>query len=299
MSLAARIVPTHFVLFPVWAGADALALEESLRSLREAAGLGRVLIGVDGPLPEPQSSVLRALEAEGSPWSVHWFAHHRSLAPLLNDLIEVALQDDTCEIVFRMDADDRCWPQRFIRQAAFLKEHPAVDVVGTWARTIDSEGRGRGNIRKPVDDRLLKDRLPVDSPFVHPSVAFRAELLRAGHRYPTNTPLFEDVAFWAELALSGVRFSNVQEVLLDYRYTPATAQRRTGWLKAWVELKVRLNYVWHRLPFRIDLYCSSLLVFVVKTLLPPAALPPLMKLRTQWLELLDRLQAVRPRHGPP
>jgi len=48
------------------------------------------------------------------------------------------------EYLARMDADDRCAPERLEKQVAYLQAHPELAAVGTWARLIDAEGRATG-----------------------------------------------------------------------------------------------------------------------------------------------------------
>src|SRR5690606_3600147 len=125
------------------------------------------------------------------------FEVNRGLAHVLNDLIDIALTDETCSVVFRMDADDASCPDRFVRQKQFLDAHPDIGVVGAAAWLIDDSGNIQGEVGKSADHAQFRLRLPFASPFVHPTVASKASVLRSGHRYPTTTVRFEDVALWA------------------------------------------------------------------------------------------------------
>ena len=239
-------------------------------AIQSVLGAGRVLIGVDGPVSKSIDTILAT--ASKSPFvDVIRFAENRGLAHVLNDLIDCALSNPECEFVFRMDADDVSHVDRFRLQVEFMLGSPDVGVSGVWANIIDEHGRTTSEISKSHDDRVLKRRLAYDSPFVHPSVVFRATVLREGWRYPTDTIRFEDIALWASMACAGVCFSNLGAYLIGYRQTLATDVRRSGLRKSWCELRIRTNYVLNSMPWRIDLIVLAIAIFISKTLLPSRA----------------------------
>lgn len=69
---------------------------------------------------------------------------------------------------------------------------------------------------------------------------FRTSIFESGIRYPTHGELTEDMALWFELLRHGYKFSNINDVLLDYRIDEKTIERRRGFLKAITEVKIRL-----------------------------------------------------------
>lgn len=50
----------------------------------------------------------------------------------LGKALDEGLKHCSYELVARMDTDDICKPERFVRQVAFLETHPDIDVVGAW-----------------------------------------------------------------------------------------------------------------------------------------------------------------------
>lgn len=253
-------------------------LREALLSVVDR--VDQVLVGTDGPVPSALDSVLAEVRGRHANLSVTRFPSNRGLAHVLNDLVDLALADADCELIFRMDADDISHPNRFELQRAFMNARPDIGVAGSYARVINMQGQATGaDIRKPVDDTRLKKRLAYDSPFVHPSVVFRASLLRSGCRYPTHTVRFEDVAFWALLARQGVSFGNVQEHLLDYRQSEETTIRRVGWEKSWSEFLVRAKYVREVMPRRVDILLLVTAILFSKIALPPRSVRSLYAVR--------------------
>ncbi|PIT73912.1 glycosyltransferase [Limnohabitans sp. G3-2] len=239
-------------------------------ALQSIQGAGHVLIGVDGPVSESVDAILETA-SKSRFVDVIRYAENRGLAHVLNDLIDYSLSDPECEFVFRMDADDVSHAERFKLQVEFMRCRPDIGVSGVWAKIIDENGRTTSEICKSHDDRILKLRLAYDSPFVHPTVVFRATVLRQGWRYPTDTIRFEDVALWARMACAGVCFSNLEAYLIDYRQTLATDVRRSGLRKSWCEFRIRATYVINIMPWRMDSIALALAILISKILLPSRA----------------------------
>jgi hypothetical protein len=113
-----------------------------------------------------------------------------------------------------MDADDIMHPMRLERQLAFVQENPDVDVVGSYAYSIDVDNRPIG---------LLGDRPMPRSPFevfvrgcfVHPSVLARTAWFKS-HPYSELYPRAQDVELWAR-TVSDSTFRCIPEPLLFYR----------------------------------------------------------------------------------
>lgn len=272
---------TKYVIMSIYRNDDPEFFRLAVNSISD---IEIILIGVDGPIPPTLQDVLADLSNRPNV-RVLPFQNNRGLASVLNDLIVVALSDNTCEFIFRMDADDICYPDRFTLQTSFMRSRPDVGISGSWATVVDENGREISELRKSGNDRLLKRRLSYDSPFVHPAVVFRAQLLREGWRYPTSTVRFEDVALWAQLAISGVTFSNLQVPLLYYRHTPSTYNRRTGWKKSWSELQIRVRYIQKTHKWRIHFFIIALAMFFFKVALASRYLHVLYNFRKILLRI--------------
>lgn len=272
---------TNYVIMSVYANDDADFFRLAVNSI---SSVDVILIGVDGEIPPSLEYVIKTF-SDRPEVRVAYFPRNRGLASVLNDLITEALSDNTCEFIFRMDADDICHPDRFILQSNFMRSYPNIGISGSWAKVIDEGNREVSELRKSGEDNILKRRLSYDSPFVHPSVVFRAALLRKGWRYPTNTVRFEDVALWARLAISGIEFSNLQLPLLCYRQTPSTYNRRTGWRKSWCELRIRVSYIQNTNKWQLHFLIIAFGIFFFKTTLSSQLLHILYHVRKQVLRI--------------
>lgn len=114
--------------------------------------------------------------------------------------------------IARMDSDDISLPTRLEKQYLFMEAHKKIDVSGTWAKTF---GKSDYVLRPLTDNCEIKAKLFFDSPFIHPSVMFKASSL-SHFRYTKHYNKAEDYGLWVEMS-STATFGNLPEVLLMYR----------------------------------------------------------------------------------
>ncbi|MEW6566561.1 MAG: glycosyltransferase [Chloroflexota bacterium] len=128
-------------------------------------------------------------------------------------------------LVARMDADDRSYPERLARQAAYLEQHPEVAVVGCRVAGFPPD-RVRVGFQIYVDwlnslvtPEDIARQIWIESPLAHPSVMMHQSWVEhlggyQDHGWP------EDYDLWLRLHLAGGRLGRVPEVLLDWRQHP-------------------------------------------------------------------------------
>ena len=135
------------------------------------------------------------------------------LIATLNKGIDLAKGD----YIARMDADDVCMPERFEEQVDFLSKNNDIDLCGSWAIRIDGDGTITGRIKNINTPGLLKCATYFTCPFIHPSVMFRAQVLKDNH-YNPSVPDVEDTELWHRLTLKGYKMANITKYLLKYRW---------------------------------------------------------------------------------
>jgi hypothetical protein len=166
---------------------------------------------------------------------------NNGLAFALNVLIDVVLRRNY-DFVARMDSDDISRTDRISKQVIFLIDNKNIALCGAFCSEFGSS-YALSVKRLPIrHDELLKFSI-TRCPLIHPTVMFRTSLFKLGYRYPIDTPLTEDMAFWFQLLQDGIQFGNVDEVLLDYRLNENTIERRKGVDKSLNEFKLRLKYM--------------------------------------------------------
>ncbi len=157
---------------------------------------------------------IRILEKENS-----------GLPDSLNQGIKMAKYD----WIARMDGDDIAEPTRFEKQVAALDDK--VGVVGGQFRVIDSEGRlkSKSISNKPLTSYGCKKSILLGmSPFAHPSVIIRKELLEKWGGYDANFTAAQDLELWSRLSPNAI-LKNIPEPVLKYRkHDGAITNKRYG-----------------------------------------------------------------------
>lgn len=128
--------------------------------------------------------------------------------------------------IARMDGDDISIPERFQKEYDFLESNRQYQWTGSNAALFDENGIW-GVDRMPETPKE-KDFLPY-SPYIHPSVMFRKEILLETGGYPTTelTRRCEDYELFMRLHKAGYRGYNLQEPLVQYREDGNTYKKRT------------------------------------------------------------------------
>jgi glycosyltransferase involved in cell wall biosynthesis len=131
--------------------------------------------------------------------------------------LNIGLDMAKADIVARMDGDDISELERFQEQYEFLKENKNVSLVGSYAELINQDGKYLGRKIKPLDTEGAKKDIFLYSPFIHPAVMFRKQVILDLGKYDENYPLCEDYELWFRLIYSGYKTANIPRELLKYR----------------------------------------------------------------------------------
>lgn len=146
---------------------------------------------------------------------------NRGLAFSLNECIKIARG----KYIARMDADDISLNTRLEKQIAFLEAHPEYGWCGTSAELFDEEGTWGVRVMPEVPS--VKDFYKY-SPFIHPSVVFRAGIFFDDNGYPEDdeTLRCEDYEIFMKLMGRGIKGYNLPEILFRYREDRASYEKR-------------------------------------------------------------------------
>ena len=180
-----------------------------------------VYLGIDGPLKEGLESEIR-VEA-GILYKIVRNEEKLGLNAILNRLIET-LEDES--FVFRMDADDIAFKDRFEAQVSFLKSHLDVEILGTALIEIDEEGHELFKRTFPKSNADVLHYIHKASPLAHPTVCFRRSALDALGAYPVGKCRCEDLALWFDCIEKGFSICNLDNPLLYLRVTDSLYKRR-------------------------------------------------------------------------
>jgi glycosyltransferase involved in cell wall biosynthesis len=233
--------PGVSVLMPCYNVAD--TLDEAISSLVEGTYQDFEVVAVDDG------------SSDGTPERLEHWAHndtrirvlaleHGGIIPALN----AGLAACRASLVARMDADDRCHPERLERQVELIGAHPELALVGCLVEGFP-EGQVRGGfqayldwLNRLVDHESIAREIFIESPLAHPSVMFRTRwAAQVGGYQERGWP--EDYDLWLRLYLAGARFAKVPEVLLYWREHPDRLTRADSRYAVSQFLRAKAHYL--------------------------------------------------------
>jgi len=227
------------VLIPVYRKERPEYFKVSLESIvKQTFPPSEILVIKDGPLTVELNTVLNHFtDKYPSLFNVISLPEQIGLGKALN----IGVLKCSYEIIARMDSDDICRPIRFEKQINFLRQHPEIDVIGSWIAEFKNNPLHIVSIRKVpiIHDEIFrfgKFRNPTN----HMTVIFkRSAVMRAGNYLSFH--LFEDYYLWVRMLMKGARFANIPENLVFVR-GGSMFDRRSGaeYLKREINLHKRM-----------------------------------------------------------
>ncbi|MCE5344881.1 MAG: glycosyltransferase [Bacteroidales bacterium] len=208
-------------------------LKESVQSiLNQTFSQFHYYIAFDGPVSQDIDAYISSL----NDYRIRLFRLEKNggLANALNYLLKVVLKNPEYKLIARMDADDISSPERFEKQRNSLLNNTDISCVGCWYQEIDVSGKHLSDRKLPVKHEALRKLYYTRTPFAHPSVMYRRNLIETAGLYPTDTILMEDNVLWGRALKKGFKFANIPEYLLKFRKDESFYKRRSG-----------INYGWN------------------------------------------------------
>ena len=267
--------PLISVILPVYNGEKYLA--NSINSILAQTFGDFELILIDDGSTDSSPKILKEYERRDSRVRLI-LRENRGLVTSLNEAIDIARG----KWVARMDADDIALPHRLERQLEWLTITGA-DISGSWVQRFGSSDKRR--IKLYQTDEAIKMEILFSSPFAHPSVMMRTNLVK--HlRYDITFEKAEDYDLWERAAVAGWKMTNVQEVLLLYRVHPTQISSKTATSQLEVSLRIQRRY-WEHI-FNIKRLDPLGIDEVLKIRNPSASTPDMDSVDRILFELLQR-----------
>lgn len=133
----------------------------------------------------------------------------------------VGIEASKSALIARFDSDDIMHPQRLKLQYDYLKANAEVGVVASEVELMESNFDQTG-LKNFVEwsNRLLTHKQMYESRFrdtsvINPSAMFRKSIWEEHGGYLSDTP--EDYEYWMRLFHLGVRFSKLDQTLVQWR----------------------------------------------------------------------------------
>ncbi len=118
--------------------------------------------------------------------------------------------------IARMDADDICLPDRFMKQYKFMEENSDIALSSCRFMTVKNGVYASGGAGGRCDNEALKALLLVANPILHPGVIARAEVIK-NINYDTTLTCTEDLELWTRMVMQNQKIEILPECLLIYR----------------------------------------------------------------------------------
>ena len=159
---------------------------------------------------------------------------NRGLAFALNQ----GLKQARGKYIARMDDDDISLPSRFKEQVKFLENNLDYGWVGCNADLFDDEGVW-GMASRP--EKPVKSSFLNSSPFIHPSVMFRKEVLleSGGYSLSRFASRCEDYELFMRLYANGKKGYNIKSILFQYRDDSRQLKRSMKY--SYYEMRIRID----------------------------------------------------------
>lgn len=174
----------------------------------------------DNPLRLENVTLLNSYASEDKRIRVVHNEKNLGLPSSLNRALEIVKG----KYVARMDADDISLPDRFQYQYDFLETHLEYGICGTYARFIDEHSKVGLKVRLGHTNDELKARLLFYSPFMHPSIMARSNLI-CRLKYDVNYRVAQDVELWLRMSRE-TKFYNIPQYLIFYRVHSKNSKKR-------------------------------------------------------------------------
>lgn len=187
-------------------------LAEAIASMLNQAVINlEIVLVVDGEDAYSRATgVLVGLEDS----RLRYFVSHRNrgLARCLN----IAVRLSRGKYLARMDDDDRCLPDRLVKQVQYMRNEQ-LQVCGTFAYAMDENGdRYAGEIIKSDPSVAFRPTGAVfGNIFLHPTVMMECSWAKK-NKYDPKWGRGQDRELWVRTR-SFTRFGCIQEPLLEYR----------------------------------------------------------------------------------
>lgn len=144
----------------------------------------------------------------------------------LGAALNVGIRNSSYDFIVRMDTDDRMKPNRVATLLKFMHDNPEIGVCGSSAVVINERGVESGVRKNPIfHDQILANLWA--NPLIHPSVIMRKSVIESAGLYDPLLRRRQDYELWFRLAKNGVRFANISEPLIDYRFSNITFQKQS------------------------------------------------------------------------
>lgn len=230
------------VLISVYSKENPEYLKQALESvINQTLMPSEIVVIEDGTIPlELEEVILSFLNQYPDIFNIIRFEKNRGLDKVLADGIKLCKYN----IIARMDSDDISRSDRFEKQIKFLKEHPDIDVVGSWVSEFDTNPDNIYAQRQvPLEHEKIYKFAQFRCPMNHPSVMYKKEAVINADNYHNWGVVTGDYELWGRMLNKGYKFANIPENLVNLRAGKNMLKRRIGLKYIFYEYKIMYSFL--------------------------------------------------------
>ena len=127
--------------------------------------------------------------------------------------------------IARVDADDRCLPNRLETQFEAMESDPSIDILGSGAYLVDLSGELRGPSILPKSPTDFHGLAFLRAIVIHPTVMIRRELFERIGLSSEDHLLAEDLELWIRALRASCQIRNLPVPLIEYD--------TNGYIRSW------------------------------------------------------------------
>lgn len=216
--------PEISAIMSVYNGEEYLA--EAIESVINQTFKDWELVIINDCSTDRTAEILADFSAKDERIKVHTNEVNLKLPTSLNKAISLCQG----KYIARMDADDICLPDRFLKQFQFMEANSDVALSSCRFMTVKNGVYQSGGAGGRCDNNALRALLLIGNPILHPGIIAKAEVMK-NMGYDTTLTCTEDLELWTRMAIENKKMQILPECLMIYRLhdkqiTSTTLQRQ-------------------------------------------------------------------------
>ena len=251
------------VLMSVYKKENSVYFEKALNSvLNQTLTPDEIVIVQDGELTDELYDIIQRYKEKYSIIRTYEFKENVMLGRALEKGVILC----EYEYIARMDTDDIAVKDRLENQYNYLKAHGDVSVLGGNIEEFNDD-RSYIQVKKmPIGMKNIRRYGKYRNPINHMSVMFRRSAVLKSGNY-RHFPYLEDYDLWIRMMANGMRFENLDKVLVYARTNDDIYKRRGG--RAYYKQYKKLRLSEHRLGLTNGIeYVLSIVASFAMTMQP-------------------------------
>ena len=186
----------------------------------------------------------------------------------LGNALKLGVENAKYDIIARMDSDDICLPDRFVKQIAYLEAHPECDIVGgQMTEFIGEPNNIVGKRVVPLTSEEIYKYMKRRCAMNHVTVMFRKEaVIKAGNYQDWFWN--EDYYLWVRMMMKNCVFANIPDVSVNVRSGADQYARRGGKKYFDSEIGIKKLMLQNGMISKKDYFVNYVERFIIQRMMP-------------------------------